>query len=51
MVIPTIYSLIDDLTVFTSRIAAAAFEKTPVPIPVPVSDSDGPSTDSQRMNP
>jgi hypothetical protein len=35
MVIPTIYSLIDDLTVFARRIAAAVLRPVPVPVSVP----------------
>jgi HAE1 family hydrophobic/amphiphilic exporter-1 len=36
MVIPTVYSLIDDLSNFVRRIASAAFEGVPEPVPEPV---------------
>jgi HAE1 family hydrophobic/amphiphilic exporter-1 len=42
MVIPIVYSLVDDLTVFVGRIAAAVARggARPVPVPVPVSVPD-----------
>ena len=40
MVIPTVYSLIDDLTIFVSRIAATVLLGPASPVPVPVSVPD-----------
>ncbi len=55
MVIPTVYSLVDDLTLFVRRIAAdIARRSSPVfsvPVPVPVPDGDPDSIDSQRKQP
>jgi HAE1 family hydrophobic/amphiphilic exporter-1 len=52
MVIPTVYSLIDDLSVFVRRIASNALGATraPVPVPVPVPDGNVQSTDTQRKD-
>ncbi len=44
MVIPIVYSLIDDLTIFVSRIAATVLQN-PAPVPVSV-----PSPDSRKLN-
>jgi HAE1 family hydrophobic/amphiphilic exporter-1 len=52
MVIPTIYSLIDDLSLFVRRIVSAALGAAPVPVPVPVPVPDGgaKATENQRKN-
>ena len=52
MVIPTVYSLVDDLSVFVRSIAAAVLGAAPVPVPVPVSvlDGDADATNTQRKN-
>jgi HAE1 family hydrophobic/amphiphilic exporter-1 len=50
MVIPTVYSLIDDLSVFVRRITSAALGVAPVPIPVRVPDGDIQSTNMQRKD-
>jgi HAE1 family hydrophobic/amphiphilic exporter-1 len=44
MVIPTVYSLIDDLSAFVRRIASAASGASPVPVPVPDGDADATNT-------
>ena len=51
MVIPTVYSLIDDLTVFVRRIASYVLHgpSTPVPVPVSVSAPDGSSGTSNTI--
>ncbi|MDH3816203.1 MAG: efflux RND transporter permease subunit [Acidobacteriota bacterium] len=49
MVIPTVYSLIDDLSNFIRRIVASAL--APVPVPVPVPDGHPDATNTQRKNP
>jgi ABC-type phosphate transport system permease subunit len=51
MVIPTVYSLIDDLANFVRRIASAALRAAPVPVPVPVPDENPDATNTQRKNP
>jgi HAE1 family hydrophobic/amphiphilic exporter-1 len=43
MVIPTVYSLIDDLSAFVRRIATAALGAAPAPSPVPVPVPDTPA--------
>jgi HAE1 family hydrophobic/amphiphilic exporter-1 len=53
MVIPTVYSLIDDLSVFVRRIASSAFraDSVPAPVPVPVPDGIETKNTSNRKNP
>jgi hypothetical protein len=51
MVIPTVYSLIDDLSVFARRIAYEVLHGASTPVPVPVPDGDVDSPDTQRKNP
>jgi hypothetical protein len=53
MVIPTIYSLIDDLSIFVRRIASEVLRGTspPVPVPIPVPDGDVDSISTQRKKP
>jgi HAE1 family hydrophobic/amphiphilic exporter-1 len=44
MVIPTVYSLIDDLSNFIRRIASAALAAAPEPVPVPERSGDATTT-------
>ena len=52
MVIPTVYSLIDDLSIFVRRIASAALPAAPVPVSVsvPVPDGDVDVINTLRKN-
>jgi HAE1 family hydrophobic/amphiphilic exporter-1 len=48
MVIPIVYSLIDDLSDFVRRIASAALGATHVPVPLPAPESSGDGTRTGR---
>ena len=55
MVIPIVYSLVDDLTSFVRHIAASvvrgSYPDVPVPVPVPLPDGEPDSIDQLRKHP